>query len=69
MWGIYLTASLKGRIKIIFSGKQSEILSIESNNQSMESLNSVVLAGLLLKNIVKGDNGKVNTPNFQLYII
>jgi translation elongation factor EF-Tu-like GTPase len=52
-------------IKTIINGKQSEILTIESHNKSLESLTTGVPAALLLSNIKKDDVQKGNTYHFQ----
>ena len=68
--GIVVTGQLssgfiKKGMKTVINGKQSEILSIESKNQSLESLNAGTPAGLLLSNIKKDDIVKGNILSFQ----
>jgi len=49
----------------IVNGKQSEILEIEAQHQSLESLTTGIPAGLLLSNIEKSDIQKGNEYRFQ----
>ena len=68
--GIVITGKLtngfltKG-MKAIINGKQSEILSIESHNQLLESLTTGTPAGLLLSNIEKNDIQKDGNYFFE----
>ncbi|MBU4421724.1 hypothetical protein KKB41_02050 [Patescibacteria group bacterium] len=52
-------------MKGVINGKQSEILAIEAQNQSLESITTGMSAGLLLSNIEKDDIQKGNTYRFQ----
>ncbi len=68
--GIVVTGKLsngfvKKGMKAIINGKQSEILSIEAHNQSLESLTTGTPAGLLLSNIEKNDIQKGNNYYFE----
>jgi len=49
----------------IVNEKQSEILEIEAQHQSLESLTAGMSAGLLLSNIEKSDIQKGNEYRFQ----
>ena len=51
---------LKKGMKTTINGKLSEILKIESQNQSVESLTTGIPAGLCLNNISKDDIQKGN---------
>ena len=42
-------------MKSVINGKQSEVLKIESQNKSIESLTTGISAGLILSNVDKGD--------------
>ncbi|GEM_PF-6030883 len=55
----------KKGMKTTINGKQSEILTIESQNKNIESLTTGIPAGLLLSNIKKDDVQKGNTYHFQ----
>jgi len=55
----------KKGMKTTINGKQSEILTIESQNKNIESLTTGIPAGLLLSNIKKDDVQKGSTYHFQ----
>lgn len=52
-------------MKSVINGKQSEILAIEAQNQSFESIATGMSAGLLLSNIEKDDIQRGNSYYFQ----
>ncbi len=52
-------------MKSVINGKQSEILAIEAQNQSLEFITTGMPAGLLLSNIEKNDIQRGNTYYFQ----
>jgi len=53
--GKMIQGSLRKGMKCIINGKQSEILSIEAKNETIETLTTGVSAGLLLSNVNKAD--------------
>jgi len=55
----------KKGMKTTINGKQSEILTIESQNKNIESLTTGIPAGLFLSNIKKDDVQKGSTYHFQ----
>lgn len=63
--GKLIEGTARKGMKSIVNGKQSEILTIESQNKNLESLTTGVPAGFLLSNIKKDDIQKGNTYYFQ----
>lgn len=55
----------KKGMKATINGKQSEILTIESQNKNIESLMTGMPAGLLMSNIKKSDVQKGSAYHFQ----
>lgn len=63
--GKLIEGAAKRGMKAVINGKQSEILLIESQNKSLESLIIGVPAGLFLSNIKKDDVQRGSIYYFQ----
>lgn len=56
---------LRKGMKTVINEKQSEILAIEAQNKSLESLTTGSVAGLLLSNVDKNDIQIGNSYSFE----
>ncbi|OJI08397.1 hypothetical protein BK005_00825 [bacterium CG10_37_50] len=63
--GKLIDGFLRKGMKTNINGKQSEILAIEAQNKSLESLTTGMVAGLLLSNVNKNDIQKGNSYFFE----
>ena len=56
---------LRKGMKTSINGKQSEVLAIEAQNKSLETLTTGSVAGLLLSNVDKNDIQRGNSYFFE----